>query len=778
MYKLLLVFLLSVISVVCLAGEPLVGFIWHYPFEDTYTADLEGLGATVMNSRIPWVVVEKAEGEYDFSCLDRQMALARQYGFRLILIIEFNPFCKPGWLYEKCRAAGELTAGYFGQPGADNAPSLNSPVCREAQERLVKNLTEYLAKNDRDHLVIGYEAGVEWWHNIVTRYAEPDKAGFVPWLEEKYGTADALNRAWGTEYKSIGEARIPPLDLAPNNGTGAVFAPSGEARNIAWYNAEPYPWSGDSLSFTAEVENTGVLGSGSFITVAWFKEGSLVPVAATDSAHFTEQNGRTVLSVKTRRPENAIGFSIYMLLVGSGEVRFGNIRVEGDGKPITVPPDRIVFDPRTKTPDARGEYREGAWTIGTDRQWPEPVSPAMACDYQEYWQDMSAEYINYLASLVKKYDKSRFLMSFLTMTFAYSAEWDYNVNACFLPDKVFRAGDSLDVLGMQLVGAEGDPYRIAAGMDLARKYRKPLCDIDLIDFNAGGLLPMDRVKQLLHTSVMHGADRILFCNYEGYDENAYRPYYEPEEIKSLISEARLALEAVKGYSPRPRTALINTFITPYPGMNKGYGNESRSLMGWYKLLEDRQIETDVVTFNELEYTDLDDYDTVVIPDCPYIPDKAFDALSSYRGSVICVRGAGVYDQYGNRRPMPLRCPNAVYCKDYGYEFAKGAERRKRAGDTPPMFQLGALAPSEAKAVEGGLKVLDPLQQDRIRTSRQSRVMRLYDRSGNLLVYIVNFSGEENTVENLVGAGEIITEKGRVSKPVFRSFCIIKFRRGV
>ena len=766
--------LLILLSSVCLAADNCVGFIWHYPFEDTYTADLEGLGATVMNSRIPWAVVEPREGEYDFSCLDKQLALARSWGFRLILIIEFNPVCKPGWLYEKVRAAGETTAGCFGQPGQDYVPSPNSAIYRQAQERLVRALTGYLSEKDRQHTVVGYEAGVEWWHNMACRYGAPDLALFRGWLEKKYGTAQALNAAWGTDYGSIAEAQAPPLDLSGDNKAGIVYSPCKDARNIAWYNSAPYPYSGDMLEFSAETENKDVSGSGSFLTIAWFKEGSLVPIAAADSAHFTDRDGKKVLSVKSRRPDNAIGFSVYMLLVGCGEARFDSISIRGDGEKIDLPDDMMVFDPRTKTPDARGEHSGTSWAIKTDPAQAERVSPVRACDFQEFWQELSAGYLNSLAAMVKKYDKSRFLMSFLTMAFAYYGEWDYNTNAGFLPDKVFRAGDSLDVLGMQLVGAEGDPYRIAAGMDLARKYNKPLCNIDLIDFNGGGLVSMDKVKQMLHTSVMHGAEHIMFCNYEGYDENAYRPYYTPEEIRSLLSETKIALEAVKGYKPRPRAAILDPYLTPFPGLDDAASADPRSLMGWYKLLEDRQIETDVVTFGELDYMSLGNYDALILPQAPRIPDKAFEVLSRYEGLLLCVKGAGIYDQYGVRRPAALSSPGMVETEDYGLEFAKGAERRKRAGDTPPMLQIGALSEASALAVHRGLRVLDGLQPDRIKTSRAGRVMRLYDKDGRLLIYAVNMSGEENTLENLTGAREIVTEAGPRDAPVFGSFCIVKF----
>lgn len=767
-------FLTLLLPAVCLARESCVGFIWHYPFEDTYTADLEGLGATVMNSRIPWAVVEPREGEYDFGCLDRQLALARSWGFRLILIIEFNPVCKPGWLYDKVRAAGETTAGCFGQPGQDTLPSPSSPICREAQERLVRALTEYLAEKDPQHTVIGYEAGVEWWHNMATRYGAADLARFREWLKKKYGSAAALNAAWGTDYGSIEEAQAPPLDVAGGDKAGVVYAPVREARNIAWYNARPYEYSGEQLEFSAEITNRDVNGSGSFLTIAWFREGSLVPIASTESAHFTEQNGRTLVTVRSRRPDNAVGFSIYMLLVGSGEARFDHIRITGDEGEITMPDDMMVFDPRTKTPDARGERSGSAWIIGTDPMEAEEVSPVRACDFQEFWQELSAEYLNSLAAMVKKYDRSRFLMSFQTLTFAYFGEWDYNTNAGFLPDKVFRAGESLDILGMQLPGAEGDPYRIACGMDLARKYRKPLCNIDLIDFNGGGLVAMDKVKQMLHTSVMHGADHIMFCNYEGYDENAYRPYYTPEEIRSLLEETRIALEAVKGFKPEARVAILDPYVTPFPGLEDDASADPKSFMGWYKLLEDRQIETDILTFGELDCVSLGDYDALILPQAPRIPDEAFDVLSRYEGLLVCVKGAGLYDKYGVRRPAALSSPNMVKTEDYGLEFARGAERRKRAGDTPPMLQIGALSEEAARAVHRGLRVLDGLQPDRIRLSRTGRVMRLRDKEGRLLIYALNMSGEENTLEGLSGAREIVTERGPSAKPVFDSFCIVKF----
>ncbi|MBP5274493.1 MAG: beta-galactosidase [Abditibacteriota bacterium] len=773
-FLLCLVFL----SVSCSALEPQAGFVWHYPFEDKYTGDLEGLGATVMNSRIPWVVVEPREGEYDFSCLDRQLSAARLYGFRLILIIEFNPFCKPGWLYEKCKEAGEITMKYGGAAGSDNMPSLSSPIYRSAQEKLVAALTDYLEKNDKEHTVIGYEPGVEWWHFLSSRYNKADAAGFGGWLQNKYKDVSALNSRWETGYASFEEAQIPPLEINLGGegavGTGSVYVSAEEPRNIAWYNSEPVPFSGNELTFTAEAENREAAGQGSFLTIAWFKKGSVVPIASRSSVSFGDADGKTTLSVTSSRPPEAYGFSIYMLLVGFGKVTFGSISVEGDGQTVTVPAERIVFDPRTKTEDARGEYKDGCWTISTKPYSPVEVSLAMAVDYQEYWQDISAAYLDSLAAMVKKYDKSRFVSSFLSFAFAFAAEWDYNVYTGFVPDKVFRAGKNLDVLGMQLPGAEGDPYRIAAGMDLARKYGKPLCNIDLIDFNGGALLPVQSVKFMAHTSIMHGADKIIFCNYEAYDENSFRPYYTPEEIRSLIAETKAGLKAAEGFRPAPDIAIINPFVLPFPGLEGGSGNDSRSLIGWYKLMEDRQLEADVLSFNELGYFDLSGYRAIILPHSPYMPDTAFEALKRFEGLIISVRDPGIFDETGRRRPEALSGSNIVFCEDYGRLFTGAGERHKRVADTPPMIQIRELSPGQLKALERGLKVLDPLQKDRIATLRTSRVMRMYNAAGDMLYYVVNTSGEENSVQNVTGAREIITEKGRVGRPVFSSFCIIRF----
>ena len=103
-------------------------------------------------------------------------------------------------------------------------------------------------------------------------------------------------------------------------------------------------------------------------------------------------------------------------------------------------------------------------------------------------------------------------VSYLTYSFAFPAEWDYTQQVAIAPDEVARRGRDIDVFGMQLCSADGDPYRATCCLDVVRKYGKPMWVVDLVDFTSGvhiGLPAMEKATQV----IAHGAEGIVYCGW-------------------------------------------------------------------------------------------------------------------------------------------------------------------------------------------------------------------------------------------------------------------------
>ena len=788
MYKILflIIFILLTSAHLFANASNNVGFIWHYPFvENDYTENIVKSGANIMNARVPWILYEQTEGVYNFSDLDKQLAVAKRDGFKLVLILEVNPYCKPIWLKEKCTVAGEMRVDYFGNVNPDSFPSHKSPIYSAALEKFINALTNYINEIDNEHTIIGYQAGIEWWFPINARYNSMEIEAFRDFLTKKYTHIESLNKRYETNYTSFKEISPLMMDLHQifqrgQEGMAIPFNIANDPRNIAWFNPEPIKNKAEKISFSVDVENKKVAGMGSFIQIAWFKKDKYELVSVDTSTNFSVENGKTKLNLSSVPPEEADSFAVYMLLVGYGNVTFSNPKILMEEKEIHVPKESWNFDPRTKKEDINGEIKDNnIFTINTKDYITKKINlDALAYDWQIFWAKEAGEYINSLAKLVKKYDKERYLMSFTSFNFSYFAEWDFNVWTGVFPDFVYENAKDIDILGMQLTGSEGDSYRIAAGMDLARKYNKLLCNLDLLDFAGGSFVPIEDVIKMTHTSISHGANMILYCNWAGPPELSYQPYYKIENINKMVSQAKEVLNELDDYKVNPKILLVHPFLPISPNDTRGYKNSNASFIGLYKILEKAQITCDIMTFHEMETFDISKYDFIVCPDSPYISDIAFEKIKFVANKLIIFGDFGKFDEIGNIRKNSTIKPYKLSV-DYGTQYAGKIVKNGRAGDTPPMIQLTINTEIQKSALEKAMNLLKPIKQNQmINANKDISVTELFSKDGKKAIYIVNQSNEEvelNLNVNDFTANEIISDKkqNKNEKIKFRYFCIIK-----
>jgi beta-galactosidase len=165
-----------------------------------------------------WAQLEPAPGEYDFTDLDTIVALLHDSGVRINL--GTGTASPPPWLTtlhpEILPEAEDGTTRYS---GGRQAWCPSSPVFREHALALVEKVAERYGRHPAVALWhVSNELGC---HNALC-YDDDSAAAFRRWLEAKYGTIDALNRAWGTtfwsqRYTAWPEVGTPRLTLSSRN---------------------------------------------------------------------------------------------------------------------------------------------------------------------------------------------------------------------------------------------------------------------------------------------------------------------------------------------------------------------------------------------------------------------------------------------------------------------------------------------------------------------------------------------------------------------------------
>jgi beta-galactosidase len=157
---------------------------------------MEKAGISVVSLGIfSWSFLEPEEGHFSFSWLDSVMDNLHRHGIRVFLATPSG--ARPGWMAAKypevLRVAPDGKRNLFG--GRHNH-CFSSPVYREK----VGIMNRELALRYGDH------PAVVLWH-ISNEYSgechcELCQENFRAWLKERYGSLEALNRAWWSAFWS------------------------------------------------------------------------------------------------------------------------------------------------------------------------------------------------------------------------------------------------------------------------------------------------------------------------------------------------------------------------------------------------------------------------------------------------------------------------------------------------------------------------------------------------------------------------------------------------
>ncbi len=144
-----------------------------------------------------WTSWEPREGEFQFEWMDR--VVDRMHAAGIQVVMGTPTYSVPPWLYAKHPEIMAIPLGQVRQAWQFYGPRQNMdithPVYRQYCERVIRKIAERYAKRPG---VVGWQIDNE---TGAYNTAGPNvQAGFKEWLKRKFGTVEALNKAWGLVY--------------------------------------------------------------------------------------------------------------------------------------------------------------------------------------------------------------------------------------------------------------------------------------------------------------------------------------------------------------------------------------------------------------------------------------------------------------------------------------------------------------------------------------------------------------------------------------------------
>ena len=155
-----------------------------------------------------WAQLEPQEGVYDFSWLDRAVALAAKYDLKVVMCT--STATPPVWLSRKYpEILLKSEDGTVQDHGARQHASFASPVYRKLAYRMIEELARHYGNDSR---IIGWQLDNE--PAVQFDYNQAAEEAFREFLKEKYHyNIQELNVAWGTAFWSEVYSRFEEISL-------------------------------------------------------------------------------------------------------------------------------------------------------------------------------------------------------------------------------------------------------------------------------------------------------------------------------------------------------------------------------------------------------------------------------------------------------------------------------------------------------------------------------------------------------------------------------------
>ena len=156
-----------------------------------------GLGVNIFRHWFLWASIENSPGKYDWRDYDRMVELEGQNHIKVV--IAENVTGAPEWMWDKYPHARHV-----GSDGAESFPTVatgsatgNAPLCLDnddVKDAAGKFLTALVERYRDQPAMLGYDLWNEG--NPEECFCPATQAKFREWLKAKYGTIEALGRAW------------------------------------------------------------------------------------------------------------------------------------------------------------------------------------------------------------------------------------------------------------------------------------------------------------------------------------------------------------------------------------------------------------------------------------------------------------------------------------------------------------------------------------------------------------------------------------------------------
>ena len=179
-------------------------------------ARMKQAGFTIVRmGDLSWDYFEPAEGQFAFDEFDWIMDRMQAAGIQVLMDIPGQP--APIWLHHKYPGVDIVTQqGVRLQAAERYMDDIADPDYRRLLGRLADTMMRRYAKHPALYAV-GYNNEIG---NGFLSYSAADRDRFLEWLKKKYGSIDALNRAWATQRWSRHVNTWDEIELPYGDGPG------------------------------------------------------------------------------------------------------------------------------------------------------------------------------------------------------------------------------------------------------------------------------------------------------------------------------------------------------------------------------------------------------------------------------------------------------------------------------------------------------------------------------------------------------------------------------
>ena len=188
---------------------------------------------------LSWDSFEPEEGRFTFEWFDKVIEQMHAAGIRVIVDIPGEP--APIWLHKTYPGVDLVNQDGVRLNAATRYwDNISDPDYRRLATRLAEKMMQRYARNPAV-IALGYDNEIG---NGNVSYSAADRTRFVEWLKNKYGSVDALNRAWATQRWSRRINSWDQVDLPYMRGPG----PNERNLDLRRY------WSDDTIGALTDLE--------------------------------------------------------------------------------------------------------------------------------------------------------------------------------------------------------------------------------------------------------------------------------------------------------------------------------------------------------------------------------------------------------------------------------------------------------------------------------------------------------------------------------------------